>query len=235
MNTTYTLRGGRSRRAKKHPFLFLVAVLLALFLIFNFQFYPVLAATASAAVRNSTEALLARAVLTEMENTDISYDKLITLRYRSDGVLSTLSCDMPRLNSLRNSLMIAVLSELSNETLSISLPLGSIIGGDLFSGVGPNISAHVFLASGGRARMDSEFLETGINQTLHRVLFTVEVDVTVMLPTRPLTLHVLATYPIAETVIVGEVPDAYTKIHRLTDDITEQEIDDIYDFGAQAP
>ena len=131
--------------------------------------------------------------------------------------------------------MIAVLEQLENDVLSISLPLGSVIGGDLFAGAGPNLSVGVFVSRGASARIESEFTELAINQSLHRLLFCVEVDMTVMLPTRPKTLRVLLRFPIAETVIVGEVPDAYTEIRRLTDDITESEINDIYDFGAQAP
>ena len=233
MKNIYTLCRRPPRRRKKHPFLFLFLLLLALLLIFNFQLYPVLAATASAAVQNQTEGLIARAFLAEMAKTDISYSDLITLRYRADGVLSTLSCDTPRLNTLRNRLMLAVLSELANGTMSISLPLGTVIGGDLFSGRGPNLPVRVLLASGASARIESEFRAIGINQSLHRVLFTVRVEVQIMLPSHPVTHCIEVAYPVAETVIIGEVPDAYTEIHRLTDDITEQEIDDIYDFGAE--
>jgi hypothetical protein len=41
------------------------------------------------------------------------------------------------------------------------------------------------------------------------------------------------TYCVAETLIVGEVPDALTQINRLTEEISEEEIDDVNDFGAK--
>ena len=235
MNRTYTLRSHRPRsRLRRLPF-FLLALALALFLIFNFQLYPVAAALAGSAVQNEAEALLSTAFLAEMAQSELAYTDLITLRYRNDGTLSTLSCDMPRLNTLRNRLMLALLSAFRENVVSISLPLGTVVGGDILSGRGPALEVRVLLARGASARIESEFTEVGINQSLHRVLFTVDISVTVMLPSRPLTVRVCESYPIAETVILGEVPDAYTEIHRLTEDVTEQDIDDIYDFGAHLP
>ena len=52
------------------------------------------------------------------------------------------------------------------------------------------------------------------------------------MPMSTQTMNVTTKYCVAETVIVGEVPDAYTKINRLDDELSESDIDDIYDFGA---
>ena len=62
----------------------------------------------------------------------------------------------------------------------------------------------------------------------------VEAEIYILIPAAPQKITVTAEYRIAETVIVGKVPDAYTKINRFADDIAESEIDDIYDFGASA-
>lgn len=233
MNRTCTLYKNRRPHSLRRTLLLILSVLLALLLLFDLRIYPGAAALAEAAVRREAEGLLAAAFLSEMTGEGITYTDLITLRYRGDGVLSTLTCDTPRLTALRNRLMLSVLKELDESIMQLSLPLGTVVGGDLLSGCGPMLKVRVLLARDATARIESEFREVGINQSLHRVLFTVEIHMTVMLPSRPLSLTVRESYPIAETVIVGEVPDAYTEIHRLTDDITEQEIDDIYDFGAQ--
>ena len=61
----------------------------------------------------------------------------------------------------------------------------------------------------------------------------VEAEVYALIPAATQKFTVKADYCIAETVIIGKVPDAYTKINRFADDIAESEIDDIYDFGAE--
>jgi len=233
MNRVYSLSGRRSVRRRRHPFFFLLLVLLSLLLIFNFQLYPTLSTVASAKARNEASTLIATAFSVGLAEEELSYDRLIDIRYRTDGIVSSMSCNMPLLGSLRNRLLLAVLEGLqSSDTATVRLPLGTLLGGDAFSGQGPFIEVGVLLARGATAYMESEFREVGINQSLHRILFTVEIDLVIMLPSRPLTLHVRESYPVAETVILGEVPDAYTEIDRLTDAVTEEDINDIYDFGA---
>ena len=91
----------------------------------------------------------------------------------------------------------------------------------------------ILLAQGARAHMESDFRTEGINQTLYRVMFSITVDLTILTPSRPIETSVTQTYCVAETLIVGEVPDALTQINRLTQEVSEEEIDDVNDFGAQ--
>ena len=72
-----------------------------------------------------------------------------------------------------------------------------------------------------------------INQTLHRVLLRVTVEVTALLPGAVRTFAVPTDVCVAETVIVGKVPEAYTRIDRFSSDVSEAEIDDIADYGAR--
>jgi hypothetical protein len=117
--------------------------------------------------------------------------------------------------------------------IEVSLPIGNLLGGEAFSGRGPEIPIRILLAPGARAHMESDFRTEGINQTLYRVLFSVTVDLTILTPSRPIETRVTQTYCVSETLIVGEVPDALTQINRLTQDVSEEEIDDVNDFGAQ--
>ena len=80
--------------------------------------------------------------------------------------------------------------------------------------------------------LESSFSEEGINQTRHKIWVSVKVKITFLLPNYEKNSEVSVKIPLVETVLLGNVPDAYTKINRLTDDIEESEIDDIYDFGA---
>ena len=82
-------------------------------------------------------------------------------------------------------------------------------------------------------KIESEFKESGINQTIHRLYLDFYIEVYVSFPLKIEVIPIKLKYLLSETIIVGEVPEQYTKINRFFDDITESEIDDIYDFGGQ--
>lgn len=212
---------------------FLFCVLLALLLVFNLQLYPGVAALACSEARNRAEKIITQAFSLAIAAEGEAYADLVAISYRADGIVSSLSLHMANLNATRNRLLLAVLEAMREEgALSVGIPLGNLFGGELFSGKGPIISVRVLLAQDAHAYMESEFKSAGINQTIHRVLFTVGMTLTVMMPSKAIEVTVEERYPVAETVIVGEVPDAFTQISRLTDDVTEEDIDDMNDFGA---
>lgn len=236
MGDLYTL-GNRARGKRKSVLvrvLFLMlAVSLAMLLVFNRLLYPGIASLASAAAQDRVRACIASAYLAQTADDALAYDDLIAIRYHTDGSVSSVSCHMAKLNRARNEMLLSVLKDLSSkEEMKVALPLGSVLGGELFSGQGPSVEVELILGQNTRAYMESEFTAVGINQTLHRILFTVSVNITVLAPTRPIHIEVVTQYCVAETIIVGKVPDAYTEIDRLTDDITEEELNDLYDFGA---
>ncbi len=216
-------------------FLSIPALLLALLFLFNFGLYPGVSALALAEAKNEAAAIVATAFSENLAEAGEGYEDLVTLHFRDDGGISGMSCHMPALNAARNAILRAVLTAIGKErVLSLAIPLGNILGGELLSGRGPGIPVRILLARSAAAHIESEFLTAGINQTLHRILFTVSITLTVLTPSHPIEIVLQERFPIAETVIVGTVPDAFTQINRLTDTITEQDIDDIFDFGAEA-
>lgn len=243
MERILSLSGRRMRRPKQgrqfvwqRAFFALMLLALALFLIFNIQLYPGVSALAIAEAKNEAAGIIAAAFSENMRSAGQEYEELVTLHFREDGGISGMSCHMPALNAARNDLLRAILSRIAAErVLTVNLPLGNVLGGEILSGRGPSIPVRILLARNASAHMESQFTSAGINQTLHRVLFSVSITLTVMTPSRPTELTLTETFCLAETVIVGTVPDAFTQINRLTDTITEQDIDDIFDFGAKAP
>ena len=119
------------------------------------------------------------------------------------------------------------------KTHNVTIPIGSLIG-ELSSGKGPSIPITIILTDALQCSVVTDFYEAGINQTLHTISLKLKVSCKALIPTGSCTFDVTAECPIGQTVLIGDVPEAFTKINRLTDDITETEIDDIYDFGASA-
>ncbi len=170
----------------------------------------------------------------ELQSGMLDYQSLIHLTFDPNGNVVSLSADMPSLLSLRTVICRDLYADFINQTpLDVQVPIGALTGIDLLASRGAQFSIRVTPANSFRAYFTSEFWEAGINQTLHRIVFCAEADYTLLLPTGTRHFTVKETYCVAETVLLGAVPDAYTKINRLTDELTETDIDDIYDFGAQ--
>ena len=62
------------------------------------------------------------------------------------------------------------------------------------------------------AEFHNQFDYAGINQTRHQILLDVSVAVDILLPGDTLRTEVTAQVPVAETVIVGAVPDTYLQL-----------------------
>lgn len=67
------------------------------------------------------------------------------------------------------------------------------------------------------AVFQSQFSDAGINQTRHQILLEVTVSVDILLPGGDLPAEISAQVPVAETIIVGSVPDTYVELPTLQD------------------
>ena len=56
---------------------------------------------------------------------------------------------------------------------------------------------------------ETQFMEAGINQTIHTINLVISVDIEILLPFAYSVMTVESEMPIAQTLIVGTVPDAY--------------------------
>lgn len=234
-NSLYYISGrrrkrGRSQTVKKWwvlPILFLLIILLL-----NLQFFPLLADLAKKEAERRIELLLTDAITKEIADNNALYSEIITLTYKENGSVSSLRADTAKLIAFRTTLLKRLMAYISEDTsLSVAVPLASVLGLNFFPSA-PSLHIALRLSESMNAYFLSRFEERGINQTKHSILFYLTLDILVLVPSNPQKITVSREFPFAETIIVGDVPDAYTKISRLTDDITESEIDDIYDFGA---
>ena len=95
------------------------------------------------------------------------------------------------------------------ESQVIEIPLGNLFGSKLFSGTGPYIPVKIMSVTSVNSSLENEFLSVGINQTMHKIYIDAIIDLSVMVPGYESVVSVSTTVLIAETVIVGKVPDTY--------------------------
>ena len=83
-------------------------------------------------------------------------------------------------------------------------------GSAFLAGRGPKMPVRMQSTGSCSARFENQFSQAGINQTTHQILLCVDVSVSILLPGFRTGTQVANSYAVAETVIVGDVPDTYT-------------------------
>lgn len=174
---------------------------------------PIVAAAAQAQAQNSVTALLEQAVAQDLARREIGYADLVQIQRDEGGAITALTTDMAKLNLLRAELISKALKALSGLNASeISIPLGSLFDSDLIWALGPSLRARSMSVGTVSAEFDSEFSSAGVNQTRHRICLRLSVPITLLLPGSRTEVPVETSLCVAETVIVGQVPDTYLQV-----------------------
>ena len=88
--------------------------------------------------------------------------------------------------------------------------IGTLTGSPLLAGRGPCLHVRMQSVGTATARFDNQFSSSGINQTRHQIIMDVDVRVSVLLPGCVTSVPVSQSFSVAETVLVGAVPENYT-------------------------
>ena len=135
---------------------------------------------------------------------------MVYLEKDTAGNITALKTNMAEMNRLKTSILSLLDDRIYDISIDdISIPIGSLLFPDLFYGRGPKLPVRIISCSTSSAEFRNLFSEAGINQTLHQIALDVTVTISVMLPTGSLDVDVASEVIVAETVIVGTVPDHY--------------------------
>ncbi|MCI8648541.1 MAG: sporulation protein YunB [Anaerotruncus sp.] len=154
------------------------------------------------------------AVLQVLDQQDIDYDSMITLSRDQEGEVSSISTNMVAINRLKAQVETQVSSQLLVDAdHPILIPIGTVFGGQFFAGRGPNMEFQILPAGYVTTEIYNSFRSAGINQTLHQIMLSIRATVSAVAPVYTVTTNVNTNICIAETVIVGRVPEAFTDIN----------------------
>lgn len=189
----------------------LLAALLALTAVAMTHLKPVLTSLASARVSNTVNAIVSTAVNELIYNGEVDYDRLISFEKDNDGQITAVKSNMAEFNRLQSAITADILGKLSEvSTKELSVPVGTLLGSPFLAGRGPLIRVRMQSVGSSSAHFENAFTSAGINQTRHQIYLVVDVSVSILLPGFSTTTKVSSTYAVAETVIVGSVPETYT-------------------------
>ena len=172
---------------------------------------PAMAALAIARIRSVAARAMNDAILESMGD-ETNYARLIQVHESSERVY------MLQANTHKMNILAADCAEAAQERIAqmgdqgISIPIGTITGISFLAGKGPSLKVTFSPAGSVQSEFNSEFVSSGINQTLYRVNLLLTASVRLVMPGVSETIFVRAEAAIAESIIVGDVPEVYTNV-----------------------
>ena len=204
----------RSLTGRKKLLLFLLLLLLGLLslaVVAMLHLKPILTNLATTRVSNTVTRVVTAAVNETVYEGDVDYDSLISLEKDNEGRVAAVKSNMAAFNRLQSAILVNVLERLSEvDTRELSIPLGTLLGSPFLAGRGPAVKVRMQSVGSPDAHFENAFISAGINQTKHQILLVVDVSVSILLPGFSAGTRVSNRFNVAETVIVGSVPESYT-------------------------
>jgi len=209
-----TGRGGQHRSGNAFQVL-LSAVLgvgLALVLIHMFDagVRPAITELSLAQATNAVVDIVDQAVADTLVAQAVAYDDMVSLQTDGSGHITALTSNTAEMNRLRTAIVgdiVGRIEMLTKEDLGI--PIGNLTGLSTLSGKGAILPVQVLAVGTPTALFSNTFSQAGINQTCHRVMLDVGVDLALLIPGGTVNTSVNTHVCVAETVLVGEVPQTY--------------------------
>ena len=190
--------------------LVLIILAVAVFLLLRDQYDRVIQSLAQTQITNITSDLTNDAIARQIESGDIRYDRIVYFEKDLDGQITALKTNMSEVNRLKTQILNLINDEiLALDTSDLGIPFGSLFLPELLSGKGPLIPVQILSIRNSDASFTSNFSEAGINQTLQQLTMDIVVDVAVLVLGSTNSFTVSSQVVVAETIIVGQVPNTY--------------------------
>lgn len=210
----------------------LVLALLAAAVSLLWHLKPVMTSMATARVSNLVNRIVSAAVNEAVENGGIDYQNFVIFEKDETGHITALRSNVAEVNRMQGQITDEILHRLSEvATSELEIPLGTLTGSALLAGRGPSLFVRMQAVGSASAAFRNQFTAAGINQTRHQIFLDVDVYMSILLPGMKTSTRVSNEIAVAETVIVGGVPDTYTYFSTMPDEIGQYAEDYIMNNG----
>ena len=195
-----------------------IILIIVILLVGGFIFFDLYCASMTGNVALSHSKLVVQNIINEslynsVAESGISYDNMANIKYDDNGNVKAIETNSSQINLLKSYLVKDVNEYISNyDVAEVGIPIGTFTGSDYLSGMGPEIDVSVQFSGVAITEIFSEFTSAGINQTCHRIVVKTQVEISVITLGKRLSDSVENECCIAETVIVGTVPETYADI-----------------------
>ena len=160
-------------------------------------------------------------IITNNETTNaiknFGYSDFIIVHKDDTGNILMLESNMKNINYVISDVANRIQTSIDNtQDEDITISLGSFTGISILSGRGYKIPIRISTIGSVETNIRSEFLDSGINQTLHRLYLDIKCEISILTPFNTVNESIYNQLIIAENVIVGNIPETYYNLEGIT-------------------
>lgn len=191
-------------------FLVITTILLGLLIHMDRAIRPNLCAVCQSETKRYASALLAYTISDVLKNNNIQNNDFTQIFYDSNGSVTAVETNAVQVNALQATLLSAVQTRLDNcRDAMLNFSLGTATDVQILAEHGPHISVHLMPIGNASVILVSSVESVGINQASHTIYAEVTAEIQAAIPFSKTIVEVSFQYLIAETMILGNVPNTY--------------------------
>ena len=184
-----------------------------LFILFELRVEPIIREIAVAKAKSVAVRTISDAVNETMKQYDIQYSDLVSFEKNGENNITAVKSNVVEINRLKAQLTGSIENKISDVSyMTAYVPLGNLLGQSLLMGMGPSVKIKMIPMGYASIDITNDFSSAGINQTKHEISLKVKCDISVLLPISSEIACIETQMPVAQTIIVGTVPDTYTHV-----------------------
>lgn len=198
---------------KKYIFIGIIVFLLVLLILIDCRMRPLVNKMAVYQGKTIATKIVSTAVYDALNADNFTYETLVKVSKNNDGSVASIESNMAEINRLQAKITYNIntqFKEISDERIELST--GTLTGVNMLYGRGPTLSFKIQPVGYVDSKLVSKFTSAGVNQTLHQIILEVNGSASAIIPGFPAQIDVNVNYLIAETIIVGNIPESYTYI-----------------------
>ena len=154
------------------------------------------------------------AIAALMAEGDFQSGDFVSFEKNASGEVTAIHSNMAKINLLSTRILERVVGATENRTLTVYIPAGNLTGVSLLMGRGPSVPVRIIMLTSSRVELGDSVITAGINQTKHQICLNVIVDVDILIPWGTESTQVVTEVMIADTLVVGKVPDTYLNVQK---------------------
>lgn len=152
--------------------------------------------------------IIHNAVEKVLSESGVAYSDIVSISRAENGGITGITTDIVKLNLFKSKVTKAVDDEFERQgSTTVSVALGSATGITFLSGCRPYIDVKIGMTSSTQSDFENIFESAGINQTQHSVMLNLETQVILTMSGRRIRSNIKTSFCVAQTVIVGSVPE----------------------------
>ena len=149
-------------------------------------------------------------VLYEEILTKTDYKDLITVHKDTQQRITLMQANTIKISRILSEANLAIKETLKHlENQAFYIPLGQALNSSLLAHYGPKLTVRLLPVGTVNVTFGDSFEDAGINQTRHILYLNMDTTVKIVVPLVTEDIVVNNRVPIAETIIIGEVPNTY--------------------------